>query len=226
MSQFRIGDIERRLHNLIRPGTVLEADYQKARVRVKMGSNTSAWLPWVTQRAGGDRIWHPPEIGEQVLVIAPSGELAAGFVLSGGIYKQDHPANGDRATISRTTYADGAVVEYDRENHAYLMNVPQGGTITVKTGTASLEVNQQGITHRAGTTRVNITGSAVAVMCGNTSLHIGPDGVTITGPITIIGSVNQSAGSLNSNGIILQSHIHGGVTAGTAMSGPPMPILI
>ena len=75
MSNARIGELERRLSNTIRPGKVLEADYAKARLRVTMGDNTSAWLPWLTSRAGEDRTWHAPEVGEQVIVIAPGGEL-------------------------------------------------------------------------------------------------------------------------------------------------------
>ena len=168
MSNARIGELERRLSNTIRPGTVLEADYAKARLRVTMGDNTSAWLPWLTSRAGEDRTWHAPEVGEQVIVIAPGGELSAGYVMPGGVYKNDYPANADKAEISRTTYKDGAILEYDRENHTHLLQLPEGSA-TVKVGDdAQTEITPSKITAKVGTdAKTEITASKILAQIGS-----------------------------------------------------------
>jgi phage baseplate assembly protein V len=168
MSNARLGELERRLSNTIRPGTVLEADYAKARIRVQMGDNTSAWLPWLTSRAGEDRTWHAPEVGEQVIVMAPGGELSAGYVMPGGIYKNDYPANGDKAEISRTTYKDGAVIEYDRDNHAHLIELPEGSA-TVKVGDdAQTEITPDKITAKVGSdAKTEITSSKILAQIGS-----------------------------------------------------------
>ena len=168
MSNARLGELERRLSNTIRPGTVLEADYAKARLRVTMGDNTSAWLPWLTSRAGEDRTWHAPEIGEQVIVIAPGGELSAGYVMPGGVYKNDYPANADKAEISRTTYKDGAVIEYDREAHAHLIELPEGSA-TVKVGDdAQTEITPEKITAKVGDdAKTEITASKILAQIGS-----------------------------------------------------------
>jgi phage baseplate assembly protein V len=217
MSQSRIGELERRLSNIVRPGTIVEADYAQARVRVKIGDNTSTWLPWITQRAGKDCTWHPPEIGEQVLVISPSGELAAGFVLPGGIYKKDRPANGDKASISRTTYADGAVSEYDRETHIHSLKIPQAGKSIIQVGeNATSEVTSSTITHEFGNNKVIISESGISITSGSTALNISSNGITINGPIT------QSGGDIVSNLISLQTHKHSGVTSGTSITTPPI----
>jgi phage baseplate assembly protein V len=168
MSNARIGELERRLSNTIRPGTVLEADYAKARLRVTMGDNTSAWLPWLTSRAGEDRTWHAPEVGEQVIVMAPGGELSAGYVMPGGIYKTDYPANGDKAEISRTTYKDGAILEYDREAHTHLLQLPEGSA-TVKVGDdAQTEITPSKITAKVGTdAKTEITSDKILAQIGS-----------------------------------------------------------
>jgi len=223
---YRIIDLERRLSNLVRLGNVAQVDYQNARVRVTIGENTTAWLPWMSQRAGNDRVWHPPEIGEQVVVISPSGELAAGVVLPGGIYKQDRPANGDKETIFRTTYADGTVSEYDRESHVQSLKIPTKGKVVVRVGdTASTEITESQITHQLnGGGKIEITADGVKITSGETSLNIVSGGIIIKGAITATGSLTQFKGPLKSNGVTLHSHTHGGVTTGSGASGPPVPV--
>ena len=239
MSNARIGELERRLSNTIRPGTVLEADYAKARLRVTMGDNTSAWLPWLTSRAGEDRTWHAPEVGEQVIVMAPGGELSAGYVMPGGVYKNDYPANADKAEISRTTYKDGAILEYDREAHTHLLQLPEGSA-TVKVGDdaqteitsskilaqigtdAKTEITASKITHSLGSGKVEITSGSVKITVGGTTLEIASGGITITGNVTQTGNYDQT-GLMKSNLITLSTHTHGGVMSGPALTAPPNP---
>jgi phage baseplate assembly protein V len=240
MSNARLGELERRLSNTIRPGTVLEADYAKARLRVTMGDNTSAWLPWLTSRAGEDRTWHAPEVGEQVIVIAPGGELSAGYVMPGGVYKNDYPANADKAEISRTTYKDGAVIEYDREAHAHRIQLPEGKAIvkvgddaqteitpdkiTAKVGSdAKTEITASKITHTLGSSsKIEVTSGSVKITVGGTSLEISSSGITINGNITQTGNYDQT-GLMKSNGITLSTHTHGGVMPGTSITAVPNP---
>ena len=222
MSNARLGELERRLANVTRPWTILEADYAKARVRVKLGKNTTAWLPWVSSRAGGDTTWHAPEVGEQVLVLSPAGDLRSGFVM-GGVYKNDRPANANAATVSRTTYADGAVVEYDRGTHAHLVNVPAGGKATVKVGASStLEVNTDSIRIVVGGTQLIVSASGVQVL-GAFTQSGGAMSITASSAIQINGAVTQTGGALTSNGIALSTHTHGGVTSGLSSTAAPNP---
>jgi len=109
----RLAEIERRLANVVRIGTVAEADYGRARVRVAIGDLLTDWLMWLTPRAGGDRTWWAPEVGEQVLVFSPYGELAAGVVLP-ALYSTAHPANGNSPEITRIDWGDGGYLEHDR----------------------------------------------------------------------------------------------------------------
>ena len=249
MSNARLSELERRLSNILRPGTVLEADYAKARIRVRMGDNTSAWLPWLASRAGEDRTWHAPEIGEQVLVMAPGGELSAGYVMPGGIYKNDYPANADKPEISRTTYKDGAILEYDRESHKHLLQLP-GGSATVKVGdNAQTEITPEKITAKVGddaqteitpekiTAKVGsdakseITASKITHTLGSSSkIEVTSGSVKITvggttleiasGGITITGNITQT-GNYDQTGLMKSNLITLSThTHGGVMSGP------
>lgn len=75
------GDQDRRLHGLIRVGTVQEVDPETAKARVTFGADTkSAWIPWAG-RAGVIDEWSPPAVGEQVTIIAPGGDTAQGIII-------------------------------------------------------------------------------------------------------------------------------------------------
>jgi phage baseplate assembly protein V len=120
-------DHARRLSNVARYGTVAEADYSgetagfpAIRVSLQDGAILTDWLPWFSPRAGKDRVWDPPEVGEVVMLLAPSGEISNGVAIPGLF--SDGNANGDRAGLHRRTYDDGTVVEYDRENHTFMVD--------------------------------------------------------------------------------------------------------
>ena len=138
-------DAERRIANMVLIGRIEELDAANGRVRVTTGDITTDWLPFATSRAGQDRSWHPPEPGEQVVVVSPCGDTNQGVVV-GSIYRNLHPAPGDSEEISRTIFKDGAVLEYDREKHKYLLDVPAGGSITLRIGQTMLELRDDGST--------------------------------------------------------------------------------
>jgi len=143
-----IADLIRRLENLIRLGTVAEVDPATARCRVQTGGLLTGWLPWLAERAGSDRDWDPPSVGEQCMVISPSGEPATGVVLL-GLYSAASPAPDNSPDRHRRTYRDGAVIEYDTENSHYLIDLPADGKYTLRCGPVVFELSADG---------VNITG--------------------------------------------------------------------
>jgi len=112
ISGMNIADLARLLENIVRFGTIEAVQMQPPRVQVKSGNITTAWRPWLNLRAGADREWDPPTIGEQVVLLSPSGNLAQGVVLT-GLFSDLIPANGGREGLHRRTYRDGAVIEYD-----------------------------------------------------------------------------------------------------------------
>ncbi len=183
--------LSRLLENLIRFGVIVDVQMVPPRVKVKTGELTTAWLPWLALRAGADRVWDPPTVDEQVILVSPSGQLANGVVITG--LPSDHlPANGNRAGLHRRTYADGAVVEYDSVAHHLNAILPDNGTTSL--------VSKGGI---------NIIGPIN---------HQGD--YNQTGNQNVVGHVTVSE-DVVAAGISLVNHPHGGVMPGSGKTGKP-----
>lgn len=137
-------DLERRMSNVVRFGTIAAADYTAARVRVTFGKITTAWLPFVTLRAHDHVTWCPPEVGEQVVVVAPTGDLAQGVVI-GAVYQHRHPAPEDKPTVAKEVWPDGSSLTYDRESHTYTLDVVPDGKIVLQCGCTRMELSDTGM---------------------------------------------------------------------------------
>ncbi|MCP4103018.1 MAG: phage baseplate assembly protein V, partial [Lentisphaerae bacterium] len=116
MNHYEITELQRNVANIIRIGTIAEADYDNAKVRVQIGELLTNWLDFISFRAALVTVWCPPEIGEQVLVISPGGDLSQGIVMP-ALYQQTFPASAATPTITQMTFADGAKLEYDSASH-------------------------------------------------------------------------------------------------------------
>ncbi|WP_313103802.1 phage baseplate assembly protein V [Stutzerimonas nitrititolerans] len=121
-----ITDLLRRLDNLIRLGTIAAVDHQAARCTVKTGGLTVPNLPWLVLRAGASSDWDPPTVGEQCILLSPSGESAQGIALI-GLYSRQRPAPSNSANLRRRKYPDGAVIDYDHATHTLTATLPDGG---------------------------------------------------------------------------------------------------
>lgn len=152
-----LAELARLIENLIRFGTVEAVQVKPPRVCVKTGNITTAWRPWLNLRAGEDREWDPPTVGEQVILFSPSGNLAQGVALT-GLTSDQHPANGDREGLHRRTYRDGAVIEYDSFAHHLRATLP-GSAELIAAGNITL--NSGGDIQIAAAGNVAITGARV-----------------------------------------------------------------
>ena len=133
----RIRDLEIRVANLLRIGKIASLDEANARVTVKLGDAVTQPLPWLTSRAGLDKTWWAPEVGESVLVLSPCGDTRAGVVLP-AIYTEANAAPAAEKTKHRTVYSDGTFVEYDRAAHKLTATV-QGTAEITTTGDAKVQ---------------------------------------------------------------------------------------
>lgn len=141
---YRTSEIARRLENIIRRGTIASVDAANARVTVKLGNIETAPLPFLAQRAGDDRDWWCPSIGEQVILFSEGGEFANGVVLT-GLYQAAHPAPLSDPQKSGTHFSDGAKVTYDKTAHRYAVDLPSSGEIILTVGASSLSIKNGSI---------------------------------------------------------------------------------
>lgn len=109
---FEITEISRKLSNIIRIGKIIEVDYEKAQVRVKVGTLTTNWLDFISSRAAFDTTWDPPEINEQVVILSPDGDLSQGIVLP-SLYQDAFPRVSTVNTEKIIKFKDGSILKYD-----------------------------------------------------------------------------------------------------------------
>lgn len=215
MSGFWAAEQARQLGNMIQFGTIAELDAAAARVRVTVGGNTTAWLPWLTLRAGQDRAWWAPEPGEQVVVLAPTGDMAQGLVLP-GVYSDASPAPASSAEITRQQWKDGAFIQYDREAHRYDLDVPPGGYVKLRIGATTLLLEDGKATL---TTPELVVDSPQSTFTGAVTVQ---GALEYQSGMTGTGSATVSGGDVIADGVSLKTHVHSGIQAGGSNTGQPV----
>jgi phage baseplate assembly protein V len=192
-------DLPRLLLNLVRKGTVIAVDHDAELCRVECGDLQTNWIRWLSLAAGETRDWNPPTVSEQVLVLAPGGEMADGVALR-GISSEDHPAPSHKPTTHTRLYPDGARIEYDHAAHSLVATLPAGGTVVlevpgsviVKTGTATVEAQT-----------ATVKASSITLDAAKT---------TCTGALSVAGAIDagsvKSTGDVSAGGISLSKHTH------------------
>ncbi|MCL1124160.1 phage baseplate assembly protein V [Shewanella surugensis] len=150
-----VRELQRRVANMVRRGRVHSVDFGQMppRVRVEYAPNAvTAWLPWISGRASTyKQDWEPLVIGEAVLILSESGDLAAGVVI---------PSIADSITIVPSTsefehvsqYQDGTKLVYNRDSHKLTITIGSEGTteLNCKTFFINADIEQNGKLHSTG----------------------------------------------------------------------------
>jgi phage baseplate assembly protein V len=215
-------DQNRRLASIVRLGVVVDVDHATVRARLKTGGLLTDWLPWAAPRAGASaRDWDPPSVGEQRLLLSPSGETGAGVILS-AINQDAHPApfGGDENKTGRE-WGDGAQCVYDHAAHEWLLQVPTGGAITLTIGATTLTLTAEGATLDTPQLTVN---APLSTFNGNVAINGGlavNGGTAGAGNATFNGSIHTTADVIAGT-VSLQQHKHSGVQSGGSQTGTPV----
>ncbi|WP_220152132.1 phage baseplate assembly protein V [Klebsiella michiganensis] len=199
-----IQELARAIRNLIRSGVVTEVDIVQGLCRVQSGGIQTTWLNWLTTRAGRSRTWWAPSVGEQVLLLAISGELDTAFVLP-GIYSDDNPAPSASADAWLVEFPDGAVMSYEPETGALTVTGIKTADVTASD---SVAVSVPVVLIKADT---RVTLDTPEVVCTN-KLTTGMLEVKQGGKMS--GNIEHSGGAFTSNGVQVDKHGHGGIRRG------------
>lgn len=180
-------DINRQIANLIKQGNIHAVNAATCLVRVAHGDLITDWLPYFVPFAGGVSVHRPPSVGENCLVLSPSGETANGVVLCGLASAQfASPSDSENETV--VAFPDGARLEYNHSSGS--LNVSGVKSVTIDSPQSEFKgaVTVKGLlTYEAGLSGSNSGGGAAA---------------------TISGSLMHSGGELSSNGVVLHDHDH------------------
>jgi phage baseplate assembly protein V len=212
---YALGELDRRVNNMVRFGTVFEVDPSAALAKVNLGELVTDWLPWAITRAGNNRTWYAPEVGEQVILLS-AGDPSMGVII-GALYQTAHPANGSTIDVERTTYQDGTVVEYDRASHQLLIDASAStSNVLIKCSTATINATSSvtvdsPMTHCTGQLMVDgllTYGNGIAGTGGGNGNHI-------------TGDIHVTSGNVTADGVGLKTHIHGGVQRASSNTDGP-----
>ncbi|KGA41213.1 baseplate assembly protein [Pectobacterium odoriferum] len=189
-------EFDRLLNNLIRIGTVVDVDHVRHLARVVTGGNTTGWIRWCVQRAGDAQTWWPLSVGEQVLMASPGGDLeTAVIVLS--LYSNQHSAPSSTPKVHTTVYPDGASETYDANT----------STMTVK-----------GVKKVIVEAAESITLDTPKVIC---TQHLSTQTLNVEKGGTMQGDITHTGGQMSSNGVVVDSHTHGGIQRGGSNTDGP-----
>lgn len=124
-------DTQRLIGDLAREGTIASVDHANGTCRVQIADELiTGDIPWLCSRVGKTRVWSPPSVGEQVLVLAPEADTDRAIVI-GSLSSDANPhAANDGSTVLE--FNDGARILYNPENHALNAVLPDGGKALIE----------------------------------------------------------------------------------------------
>lgn len=188
----QLTEIMRLITNLIRTGTVSEVDTDKWLCRVKTGDLETNWISWLTLRAGTSRTWWKPSMGEQVVLLSLGGNLETAFALP-AVYSDAFPPPSGSEDGSVTEYPDGGWFEYEPATGRWLI---KGIKSVLIEASDSIELKTSQFIVTAAQTQIN-------------------------SEVVINGAVTQGGGAMDSNGVVVDAHVHDRVKSGSDISGGP-----
>lgn len=176
------------LSNLIRVGVVEELDEANARVKVSVSGLVSDWLPWGTDSAGRVRKWSPKQVGEQVVLFAPYGDLSQS-VVGFSLFQDAHPAPGASRGQETAVFADGTTVDYNMKSNTLTITVAGAGNVNVNCKVATV------------TAETSVTVDTPQTTCtGN---------LKVDGNIKADGEITDHTRSMQADRLIYNGHKHG-----------------
>jgi len=199
-----LSEVERRLANMVKIGVISAVDHAAKKIRVEAGGMNSAWLPWPVEMGRNFRRWRPLREGQQVVMVAPSGELAQATIIC-MLYSSSLDAPSTNPDLDLIEFEDGTRLQYDSSSHH--LTAECVGNVTVKTPTlVTIDSPQTTVT---GKLTVQGLLTYQAGMAGS-----GGTGTTAS----IQGNVKITGGDLTADGISVKKHTHPGDSGGT--TGP------
>lgn len=176
---FEANRLAQRLNNLILFGRIFEADYVRGKVRVGISMAggdpiQTDWLPWMTLRAGKNRTWMAPEVGEQVMVVSPNGNMVNAVVLM-GLNWTDYIHEAQSPDIEKEVWInhESAYLEFNRANWLRRFYLNQEGTFAWGVGAASnIVMDKNHIELRVGANKLVLTQSGISLHVGGTSTEL------------------------------------------------------
>ncbi len=172
MNAWGLAELERRLANIVKIGVIQEANHADKKLRVAMGETQTAWLPWPAEIGNNFIRWRPLRVGQQVVLVAPSGELNQAVIV-GQLYGGGFEAPADDETLDLIQFDDGTKLQYDSSAHC----------LTAEVGGCSFTVDQDSIQLKKGGSQTQLTGEVIQMESNGSSIVLDAGGVKVNGTV-------------------------------------------
>lgn len=183
----QVPDLERRTASIVQYGTVSQVKYDDKgapRVKVKAGEIETGWIPWTEASAGKNVDWNPMDVGEQVVMLAPSGDMEQAVIV-GSIHQDSMASHSNNPDESGRQWEGGAKDVYNRSSKERRIVVPAGGKVVIQVGSTEIEATETQVRIKTGTDVIleadTTTVVGDLVVTGNTSIM---GGMAIAGEMT------------------------------------------
>ena len=190
IEQLSLPDMERRIASMIRYGKIIEVNHSTKKVRIKSGEIETDWLRWPAGSANSrKRLWNPPTVGEQVCMLAPTGDLRQATFIP-GMYQDDYDAPSDDPDEDLAEYSDGAVIGYNVSTHKLTANLQSDTrlimdrtSIKATRGDGSVEVTNTEINAAVGSAFINITATEIQISVAGSTFVMNAAGIDADGAL-------------------------------------------
>lgn len=171
--------------DMLRFGNITEIDAEKGRARVHFEEDdiVSDWLPMVVKSSRDNKHESWYDVGDFVSCLMDKN--VEDGVIIGAIYDDNNlPPIGNK-DIEAKTFSDGTVVQYDRSSHTYSIELGEGGSAIVKSGTTEHKITESGHTVKRGSETVKkiLEDLIDAILAETHPTAVGPTGPPINAAV-------------------------------------------
>lgn len=119
-----ISYLKQKFNAIVNFGTIdaTKASEGKALARVKIGSRVTDFLPVVSMANSFVKVWIPPRVGEQVVVISPFGDASGGFIIPAIFNKGCREPSGAN---KNNVIVEAGVNRFDLDNGGVKIKAPK-----------------------------------------------------------------------------------------------------
>ena len=110
--RYQAGELDRQLNNLIQLTTITSVDPVEKKVRVRLGADESADLPWPADQGANYVRWKPLKAGQQVIIASPSGDPAQGVII-GELFCDDYDTPSTDLDVDMIHFSNGSYIKHD-----------------------------------------------------------------------------------------------------------------
>lgn len=129
-------------------GYVVGRDPSRMMVRIELPAHqlTTQWLRVLTPLASGGKTYSLPRTGDFVACLLDDS-LNTGFVIGSAYTNGSKPSvDPSKPNAFHVTMDDGAIFEHDPDTSETLIDIPAGGSFTVRCGASSLVITDGVVT--------------------------------------------------------------------------------